>query len=111
MAAPSSPVYASSSLFSFALRLTNGNGSGRIFTAALPIPNATSNRHEPRTITTNASQCTVHLRGGTMSTSSNGHRNGLRSANWFGRNDLAGFAARGWTKNQGYPDHLFEGRP
>ncbi len=46
-----------------------------------------------------------------MSTSSNGHGNGLRSANWFGRHDLAGFAARGWTKNQGYPDHLFDGRP
>jgi L-arabonate dehydrase len=45
-----------------------------------------------------------------MSTSSNGH-NELRSANWFGRADLLGFAARGWTKNQGYPDHLFDGRP
>jgi L-arabonate dehydrase len=48
-----------------------------------------------------------------MSTSSNGHNghNELRSANWFGRADLLGFAARGWTKNQGYPDHLFDGRP
>ncbi|MBX2998594.1 MAG: dihydroxy-acid dehydratase [Caldilineaceae bacterium] len=45
-----------------------------------------------------------------MNASSNG-RHGLRSANWFGRTDLAGFAARGWTKNQGYPDHLFDGRP
>ena len=35
----------------------------------------------------------------------------LRSADWFGRTDLGGFASRGWMKNQGHPDAMFEGRP
>src|SRR5260221_14230997 len=34
-----------------------------------------------------------------------------RSASWFGRKDRDGFAHRSWMKNQGLPDHLFDGRP
>ncbi|MBM3276738.1 MAG: dihydroxy-acid dehydratase [Candidatus Handelsmanbacteria bacterium] len=36
---------------------------------------------------------------------------GLRSAGWFARQDMAGFVARGWLKNQGHPDQMFNGRP
>jgi len=35
----------------------------------------------------------------------------LRSQEWFGRFDTLGFTHRSWLKNQGYPDHLFDGRP
>jgi dihydroxy-acid dehydratase len=35
----------------------------------------------------------------------------LRSQNWFGKTDKMGFYYRSWFKNQGYPNHLFEGRP
>jgi dihydroxy-acid dehydratase len=35
----------------------------------------------------------------------------LRSANWFATNNVGGFVARSWTKNQGYPAHLYNGRP
>jgi L-arabonate dehydrase len=35
----------------------------------------------------------------------------LRSASWFGRKDRDGFIHRSWMKNQGLPDHLFDGRP
>ncbi len=35
----------------------------------------------------------------------------LRSHDWFGRQDVLGFAYRSWLKNQGYPDHVFDGRP
>ena len=35
----------------------------------------------------------------------------LRSAGWFDREDLAGFVARGWLKNQGHPEQMFSGRP
>ena len=35
----------------------------------------------------------------------------LRSANWFGSKDKNGFMYRSWMKNQGIPDHHFEGRP
>ena len=35
----------------------------------------------------------------------------LRSADWFGRNDKVGFIHRSWMKNQGVPDHEFDGRP
>src|SRR5262249_41359046 len=35
----------------------------------------------------------------------------LRSAEWFGRTDKGGFIHRSWMKNQGFPDHLFDGRP
>jgi dihydroxy-acid dehydratase len=35
----------------------------------------------------------------------------LRSAHWFGGRDKGGFIHRSWMKNQGLPDHLFDGRP
>ena len=35
----------------------------------------------------------------------------LRSRNWFGRNDLDGFAHRSWLKTEGFSDALFDGRP
>ena len=35
----------------------------------------------------------------------------FRSAEWFGRNDKDGFIHRGWMRNQGLPDHVFDGRP
>jgi L-arabonate dehydrase len=35
----------------------------------------------------------------------------LRSAAWFGLRDRDGFIHRSWMKNQGLPDHLFDGRP
>lgn len=34
-----------------------------------------------------------------------------RSAGWFGQKDKMGFVHRSWLRNQGYPDHLFDGRP
>jgi L-arabonate dehydrase len=35
----------------------------------------------------------------------------LRSSAWFGSKDRDGFIHRSWMKNQGLPDHLFDGRP
>jgi len=35
----------------------------------------------------------------------------LRSASWFGTADKNGFMYRSWMKNQGIPDHEFDGRP
>ncbi|HLL44301.1 MAG TPA: IlvD/Edd family dehydratase [Segetibacter sp.] len=35
----------------------------------------------------------------------------LRSQNWFGKTDKMGFYYRSWFKNQGYPNHSFDGRP
>ena len=35
----------------------------------------------------------------------------LRSAGWFDRIDHTGFVARGWLKNQGHPQQMFDGRP
>ena len=35
----------------------------------------------------------------------------LRSAEWFGPADKNGFMYRSWMKNQGIPDHEFDGRP
>ena len=35
----------------------------------------------------------------------------LRSTEWFGHADRDGFIHRSWMKNQGLPDHLFDGRP
>ncbi|HXN23115.1 MAG TPA: IlvD/Edd family dehydratase [Candidatus Dormibacteraeota bacterium] len=35
----------------------------------------------------------------------------FRSSAWFGRADRDGFIHRSWMKNQGLPDHLFDGRP
>jgi len=34
-----------------------------------------------------------------------------RSAAWYGKLDRDGFIHRSWMKNQGYPDHAFDGRP
>jgi dihydroxy-acid dehydratase len=34
-----------------------------------------------------------------------------RSANWYGKLDKDGFIHRSWMKNQGFPDHVFDGRP
>src|SRR6266850_4017736 len=35
----------------------------------------------------------------------------LRSTHWFGLADKDGMIHRSWIKNQGLPDHLFDGRP
>ncbi|WP_426109832.1 IlvD/Edd family dehydratase [Massilia sp. PWRC2] len=35
----------------------------------------------------------------------------LRSTQWFGAHDKNGFMYRSWMKNQGIPDHEFDGRP
>src|SRR5512133_4048793 len=35
----------------------------------------------------------------------------LRSAAWFGAADKNGFMYRSWMKNQGIPDHEFQGKP
>ncbi|MCI0488735.1 MAG: dihydroxy-acid dehydratase [Blastocatellia bacterium] len=35
----------------------------------------------------------------------------FRSSAWFGPPDRDGFIHRSWMKNQGLPDHLFDGRP
>jgi len=35
----------------------------------------------------------------------------LRSTEWFGKTDKMGFIYRSWMKNQGFPEHLFNGRP
>ena len=34
-----------------------------------------------------------------------------RSTEWFGKADKDGFGHRSWMKNQGLPNHLFDGRP
>ncbi|MBX2840475.1 MAG: dihydroxy-acid dehydratase [Flammeovirgaceae bacterium] len=36
---------------------------------------------------------------------------GLRSHEWFGKKDKMGFIYRSWMRNQGIPDHHFDGRP
>src|SRR3978361_1197225 len=38
-------------------------------------------------------------------------RRPLRSAQWFGAADKNGFMYRSWMKNQGIPDHEFQGKP
>lgn len=35
----------------------------------------------------------------------------LRSAQWFGTTDKNGFMYRSWMKNQGIPEHEFQGKP
>lgn len=35
----------------------------------------------------------------------------LRSRHWYGKQDKDGFIHRSWMKNQGFPDHVFDGRP
>ncbi len=34
-----------------------------------------------------------------------------RSSHWYGKLDRDGFIHRSWMKNQGFPDHAFDGRP
>ncbi len=34
-----------------------------------------------------------------------------RSKAWYGKLDKHGFIHRSWMKNQGFPDHVFDGRP
>ncbi len=34
-----------------------------------------------------------------------------RNRAWYGKMDKDGFIHRSWMKNQGFPDHLFDGRP
>jgi dihydroxy-acid dehydratase len=38
-------------------------------------------------------------------------KSGLRSVQWFGRQDIYGFIYRSWTKNRGIPQDQFDGRP
>ncbi len=42
---------------------------------------------------------------------SNPPKRTLRSAAWFGTADKNGFMYRSWMKNQGIPDHEFQGKP
>ncbi len=35
----------------------------------------------------------------------------FRSADWFGKSSKDGFIHRSWMRNQGLPDHVFDGRP
>ena len=35
----------------------------------------------------------------------------MRSQEWYGKFDKDGFIHRSWMKNQGFPDHVFDGRP
>ena len=35
----------------------------------------------------------------------------LRSANWFGRQDINGFLHRAWVKTEGFSSEVFDGRP
>ena len=40
-----------------------------------------------------------------------GRPGGLRSQQWFGRQDRDGFAYRSWVKGKGVPHDQFDGRP
>src|SRR3989441_7327318 len=42
---------------------------------------------------------------------SHSEKRSFRSSAWFGSADRDGFIHRSWMKNQGLPDHLFDGRP
>ena len=37
--------------------------------------------------------------------------NKRRSSHWYGEIDINGFIHRSWMKSQGFPDHVFDGRP
>ncbi|GAB3482874.1 IlvD/Edd family dehydratase [Marinomonas epiphytica] len=41
----------------------------------------------------------------------NKDKKSLRSQQWYGKLDKDGFIHRSWMKNQGLPDHSFDGRP
>jgi len=43
-------------------------------------------------------------------TTDSGNEN-RRNRAWYGKNDKDGFIHRSWMKNQGFPDHVFDGRP
>jgi L-arabonate dehydrase len=40
-----------------------------------------------------------------------GEKGKFRSSAWYGKPDRDGFLHRSWMKNQGFPQHLFDGRP
>src|ERR671923_2899878 len=40
-----------------------------------------------------------------------GENGKFRSSAWYGKPDRDGFLHRSWMKNQGFPQHLFDGRP
>ncbi len=42
---------------------------------------------------------------------SSSNKRKFRSSEWFGHTDKGGFIHRSWMKNQGFPNHLFDGRP
>ncbi|SEM16821.1 IlvD/Edd family dehydratase [Halomonas caseinilytica] len=46
-----------------------------------------------------------------MPSPKNANKPTLRSAEWFGSADKNGFMYRSWMKNQGIPDHEFQGKP
>jgi len=46
-----------------------------------------------------------------MSDNNNKDKKPLRSQQWYGKLDKDGFIHRSWMKNQGLPDHSFDGRP
>ncbi|GED23200.1 IlvD/Edd family dehydratase [Halomonas halmophila] len=46
-----------------------------------------------------------------MASSETSGKPALRSAEWFGTADKNGFMYRSWMKNQGIPDHEFQGKP
>ena len=50
-------------------------------------------------------------RGERCRRSMTGNEKTLRSAAWFGDEWHQGFVSRGWTKNQGHPEQMFDGRP
>jgi L-arabonate dehydrase len=46
-----------------------------------------------------------------MSDSKSDEKRTYRSAEWFAKTDKDGFVHRSWMRNQGLPDHVFDGRP
>jgi L-arabonate dehydrase len=46
-----------------------------------------------------------------MSSNDSSRARPLRSAEWFGTADKNGFMYRSWMRNQGIPDHEFQGKP
>src|SRR5262249_9564846 len=71
--------------------------------AAAPTRDDRHLAREPHEAASEAS--IIVISGGLMTTQA------LRSRNWFGRQDLDGFAHRSWLKTEGYSDAVFDGRP
>jgi dihydroxy-acid dehydratase/L-arabonate dehydrase len=46
-----------------------------------------------------------------MPSDSDKEKRTYRSAAWFAKTDKDGFVHRSWMRNQGLPDHVFDGRP